>query len=272
LSDIYYGTAGYTFKVKHWGNMMIGLQNFNYGKFLRTDEVGNSEGNFYAADYALYISLERKFKDSLFSYGFTLKPIYSAYDSYRSFGMVVDAGLLYYNPKQLLSMALCVKNAGTEIKPYYNNHYEPINYDVEFGVSKKLKHAPLRLHLTLQHLEHWNMSDYSFSNIDNTNLLGDTANSKSKWSKRADELLRHVIVATDIVLSKNFYAAVGYNFQLRKELATDTKLSMTGFSWGFGLKIYRFQIHYAHLSYHLAGASNMITISSRMSEWYRKSS
>ncbi len=269
MADIYYGTAGYTFNIKKLGNVMTGIQYFNYGKFDRMDEVGNAEGFFYASDYALYLSLQRKLADSLFSYGISLKPVLSSYDDYRSFGIVADIGLLYYNPNQLLSMALCLKNAGTEIKPYYNGHYEPVDYDVEFGVTKKLKHAPLRLSLTLQHLEHWDMSNYSFSELNETTVLGDTANHKSNISKWSDEALRHIIVATDVVLSKNFYAAFGYNFQHRKELATETRLAMTGFSWGFGFKISKFQLHYAHLSYHLGGASNMITISSRINDWYK---
>lgn len=270
FADIYYGTAAYTFKLKHIGNILIGIQHVNYGSFEAFDDIGNQTGNFKAADYALYLSTSRTFADTNFSYGITLKPVYSSYEAYYSWGVVVDAGLLYYNPRELFSAGLTLKNFGYQFKSYYINHHEPINVDLQLGITKKLKHAPFRISLTFMHLEHWNLSNYvkDNSNIDLLNF--DNNNKRTNFEKWSDELLRHIIISTDFILSKNFYLALGYNFQRRKELAIDTRLGTVGLSWGLGFKIYRFQFHYARATYSLAGASNMISISSRINDWYSK--
>lgn len=271
FADIYYGTAAYTFKEKHIGNMLVGIQHVNYGIFDKFDELGNNTGNFKAADYALFISASRTFADSNFSYGITLKPVYSSYEAYYSWGLVAEAGVLYYNPNALFSTGLVLKNFGYQFKSYYSNHYEPVDADLQLGITKKLKHAPLRINLTFMHLEHWNMASY-VKDKTNTDMLNADSNSnkRTNFDKWSDEFLRHVIVSTDFILSKNFYIALGYNFQRRKELGTDTRMATTGLSWGFGLKIYRFQFHYARAAYNLAGASNMISISSRINDWYKK--
>jgi len=271
FADIYYGSAGYAFHNRYVGNIFIGFQHFNYGKFAEFDEVGNRIGSFSAADYALYLSTSHSFSDSSFSWGVALKPILSQYESYSSYGLVSDWGLLYHNTHNLWTIALTLKNLGYQLKSYYDNHHEPIDADWQLGITKKLKHAPLRLSLTFQHIEQWNLAKYvDERQSENTTVLGEQPIQRSAFERNSDEFLRHIIVATDIVLSKNFYVALGYNFQRRKELGTDTRMATTGLSWGFGFKIYRFQFHYARAAYNLAGASNMITLSSRINDWRKK--
>lgn len=271
FADIYYGSAGYGFHNRYLGNMFLGFQHFNYGKFAEFDELGNRTGSFWAADYALYLSVSHHFSDTAFSWGISIKPILSQYESYSSYGIVSDWGLLYFNAKSLWSIGLTWKNFGYQLKSYYNNHHEPIDADLQLGISKKLKHAPLRISATFQHLDEWNLSTYvENKNTEFTTVLDDKSSKKSAFDRTSDEFLRHLIIAADIVLSKNFYVAIGYNFQRRKELGTDTRMATTGLSWGFGLKIYRFQFHYARAAYNLAGASNMITLSSRINDWQKK--
>ncbi len=271
FADVFYGTTGYCFKNKLLGNTFVSLNFINYGAFRRFDELGNEQGSFYAADYALMIGFSKPFTaDSMFTYGFIAKPVYSVYDHYFSFGFVFDAGLSYYNHEHLWYAGLVLKNLGYTIKPYIQQENEPIDWDVQLGISKKLKHAPLRISLTFQHLENWNLSNYEY---DRDNPLGEYADTSKKYNnfeRWSDEFLRHLIVGIDVVFSKNFYFAVGYNFQRRKELGTDTRMATTGLSWGFGLKLYRFQIHYARSAFHLAGATNSLSISSRIQEWYKK--
>lgn len=271
FADIYYGSAGFAFRQKHLGNIFVGFQHFNYGKFSALDELGNTMGSFTAADYALYLCTAHHFSDTSFSWGVAIKPIYSEYESYSSIGIVSDWGLLYYNAHSLWGVGLTVKNFGYQLKSYYDKNREPIDADFQLGITKKLKHAPLRISVTLQHLEQWNLSNYvDDKNAENTTVLGEQTTKRTNVERYSDEFLRHLIVGSDIVLSKNFYVALGYNFQRRKELGTDTRMATTGLSWGFGLKIYRFQFHYARAAYHLAGASNMITITSRINDWQRK--
>ncbi len=267
LADVLAGSVGLGFSKKTYGNFFVGMIFFNYGTFQRFDELGNWQGNFHASDYSLYLAYSRPFRsDSLLTYGFAAKPIFSQYDTYSSFAIAFDAGLRYYLPEHLWTLAVAIKNIGAMIKPYYDNQNERINASVEFGVSKKLKHAPFCISVTFMNLNNWDLSAYK----DITIIDRDTSRKPTRAELWLEEGLRHVVVATDILLLKNVYVALGYNFQRRKELGTHTRMSTTGLSWGFGIKLYRFQFHYARSAYHLALTTNTISLSSRISDWYKK--
>lgn len=266
FADVITGSLGLGFSKKPYGHFFVGMSFFNYGTFQRFDELGNWQGDFRASDYSLYLAYSRPFRsDSLLTYGFAAKPIFSQYDTYTSVGIAFDAGLRYYLPEHLWSFALALKNVGAMIKPYYDNQNERIDASVEFGISKKLKHAPFRISVTFLNLDDWNLSAYK----DVTTIDRDTSKKPTRAELWLDEGLRHVVVSTDILLLKNVYLAVGYNFQRRKELGTYTRMSTTGLTWGFGVKLYRFQLHYARSSFHLAGATNTFSLSSRIADWVK---
>lgn len=270
FADIYYGNVAFATKFKE-KKTFIGMQYFNYGKFKAFDEVGVSQGHFYAADYMLTLSYAKSLIDSNIQVGFSIKPIYSVYESYTSFGIVSDVGLNMFLPEPLWSFSVAWKNIGYQIKNYYDEK-EPITSDLQVGITKKLRYAPLRISLTFNHLNNWTYSKYYFDKKQNqTNTFNQEEQPKiKKIEKYSEELLRHLIVSSDIVLTRNLYVALGYNFQRRRELGIDSRMSTTGLSWGFGIKIYRFQLHFARARYHLAGSSNMLTISSNLNEWYKK--
>jgi len=48
------------------------------------------------------------------------------------------------------------------------------------------------------------------------------------------------------------------------------KMSTVGFSWGFGFFISRFQFNYASARYHLAGASNLISVAINLNDGYKR--
>jgi predicted Na+-dependent transporter len=45
---------------------------------------------------------------------------------------------------------------------------------------------------------------------------------------------------------------------------------MVGFSMGLGLKVSKFHIAYGRSTYHLAGATNHFSLTTSLSEFYRK--
>ncbi len=73
-------------------------------------------------------------------------------------------------------------------------------------------------------------------------------------------MMRHVIVGTEIIPHKNFYFSLGYNYQRRRELQTEAKVSGIGFSWGFGLNTSLLSLEFGRASYHLAGSSNHVSL------------
>ena len=270
FSDINYGYVGYAFNMPKYGNASIGIHHINYGKFCNADEAGVVSGKFYAAEYALNLMFSRSL-DSAFRIGVNLKPVYSVLEHYKSFGLVADAGITYVNNKRQLSFALVLKNFGTQVTSYYSGHQEPIDFDLQFGVSKKLKYAPLRISITAQHLENWNLT-YTDPQIllSSADLITGETKKQSKLSIKGGELMRHLIVGTEIVLSKNFYVGLGYNYQRRKEMLVETRPFMVGTSWGFGFRISKFHFSYARASYHLAGSSNLFAISTNLGDFYKK--
>src|SRR4030042_3507166 len=120
FAGINYGYVSYARTYKGIGNFAAGIHYLNYGKFQGADETGALTGTFRASDYALNIMYSRRI-DSLFSVGINLKPVYSNLESYNSFAVAVDAGIVYHNPDWMLTSALVLRNIGIQLAKYYPN-------------------------------------------------------------------------------------------------------------------------------------------------------
>ncbi len=268
---IKFGYVSYARTLPKLGNFALGVHFVNYGDFNQTNNTGEITGNFTAADYALNIVWSRAI-DSLFTFGANLKPLLSNLESYTSYGLALDLGITYYNPASLFSMSLVMKNLGTQIKPYYDDHYEPLPFDIQFGISKKLAHAPFRFSITAHHLTVLDMT-YEKPDALKSNLFGEEdENSSKSLNDYSDMFLRHFIVGIEFVPTKNFYARFGYNHQRRQEMVIEEKGGFTGFSWGFGIKIKKFKISYGRASYHLVGGTNHFSLAVNFSEFKRQKS
>ena len=51
-------------------------------------------------------------------------------------------------------------------------------------------------------------------------------------SEFAENLMRHAIVGVELIPHKNFYLSAGYNYQRRRELQIESKVSTVGFIMG----------------------------------------
>ena len=267
FSDIRYGYAAYSRSYRNIGSFSAGMQFLNYGNFIAANTYGEITGQFKAAEYAMNLSYSRPL-DSMFAIGGTLKTIYSKLGEYTSYGNALDVGAVYNNKKRLFSSALVIKNVGKQWKTY-NVVHEPLPFEIQLGVSKKISHAPFRINLTATHLEKWDLTyiDPLLSTVDPITM--DTIQ-KSKAGKFADKLARHFIIGGEILLTKNFNLRIGYNYQRRQELKLESHPGITGFSFGFGLKVSKFNISYGYAKYHAAGGSNHFTIGTNFSEFYTR--
>ncbi|MBI4945067.1 MAG: type IX secretion system protein PorQ [Bacteroidetes bacterium] len=267
LADINYGYAAYSRTYKKIGSFSAGIQYLNYGDFTAAAVTGEKTGQFIANEYSLNLAYGRPI-DSMFSVGATLKTIYSRLETFTSFGNAVDIAGVYNNSKHFFSTGLVIKNIGRQWKTYDVVH-EPLPFEIQWGISKKLSHAPFRLNLTATHLEKWNLTytDPLQQTVDPITL---TAIEKGKLSVLGDKLVRHIVIGGEVLLSKNFHLRVGYNYQRRQELKLESHSGITGFSFGFGLKVSKFNLSYAYARYHMAGGPNHFTISTNFSEFYSK--
>ena len=267
FTDINFGYVSYARSVEGIGNFAGGLNYINYGKFIAADRVGTVTGEFRAAEYALNLIYSRDL-DSLFRIGVNLKPVYSVMETYHSFGLVADLGLAYTSRDKLFSAGVVLRNAGFQLKPYYPGHREPVPFEILLGVSQKLRHAPFRFSLVVHDLQKPDLSydDPSRSAGEFDPVTGEPI-PRNKWEILGDNIMRHMIFGIEFTPLENFYLRAGYNYQRRQELKIASRTAMVGFSWGFGIRISKFNLSYGRASYHLAGASNLFSVSTNLSSF-----
>ncbi|HVN57843.1 MAG TPA: type IX secretion system protein PorQ [Bacteroidales bacterium] len=260
MAGINYGMTMFSKSYNGIGNIAAGMTYLNYGSFRETDEAGNITGTFTAAEYALSLIFSKQV-DSLVTVGVNVKPVLSNLEKYTSFGLAIDAGAAYHSRNNLFSAGVVIKNAGLEITTYAGEAREKLPFEIEAGVSQKLNHAPLRFSLTFRHLEKYDLT-YTYKSADTSSTPGSGG--------VGENLMRHVILGAELIPSKNFYFSAGYNYQRRKELQVESKVSTVGFSWGFGINTSYLSIGFARATYHLAGTTNTISILVRPDQVYKK--
>lgn len=260
FADINYGAASYALNNNKYGTFALTVQYLSGGQFDGYDETGNFTGNFIAQETALGLTWSYALYKN-WTAGATFKQVFSAFEQYSSYGILFDAGLNYQ--KNNFSAGLVFKNFGTQIKTYTENNFEAMPFVIQMGFTQKLNHAPLRFSVTANHLQMADISYTSGLNKYENPLLANNDDAPSLGNK----IIRHFIAGVEFAPSKNFYIAGGYNFQRRIELGLEDRMSTTGFSWGFGLRISKFKISYASARYHLAGTSNHLTISTNLNSF-----
>jgi hypothetical protein len=262
FAGINFGLAMYTRSVPGIGNFAAGLTYLNYGSFDEADPSGVITGTFSAAEYAFSMIYSREI-DSLFSFGVNLKPILSHLEKYSSFGLALDIGASYHNRSNLFNAGLVIKNAGYQITSYAGEPHQPLPFEIQAGVSQQLAHAPLRFSLTLRHLEKFDLThDYN-----EPDQAAANTNTSSGFS---ENLFRHAILGVELIPHKNFWLCAGYNYQRRRELQIDSKVSTVGLSWGFGIKTTWMDIEVGRATYHLAGSSTHLSLILRPDNIYKR--
>lgn len=240
-----------------------------YGQMPMTDETGTQTGNFSASEYAIQAGIAHT--ESRLSYGANVKLLYSQLESYTSLGAGIDIGGAYIDNAHRFTAGIVLKNIGTQFLAYTEKNREELPFEIQVGVSKRLAHLPLRFSITAHNLQQSDIRYDDPSAADNVNIFATDTTGETKEEKYiADKIFRHLIFGGEFYFGKNLNARVSYDYMTAKELQLSTLRGMTGFALGFGLKIKRFQIDYAHEFHSVAGGSNMITISTNIREFTGK--
>jgi len=267
FAGVNFGYASYGYSKAGIGNFAAGMHYVDYGTFDRTDELGQTLGTFQASEYALNLVYSRSIIDTFLTAGVNLKPIFSSFEQYSSIGLAMDVGITYHNPGSLTTIGLVAKNMGAQITSYTGRN-EKLPFELQAGITQGLAHAPFRFSLTYQHLEHWDLT-YSKPGDESQSVLGNEAET-SGFDVFGDKLMRHLVVGVEFLLGENFHFDLGYNYKRRQEMKVNARPGMVGFSWGFGFKVSKFHFAYARSSYHLAGGTNHFSLTTNLSEFYRK--
>ena len=252
FAGINYGMAMYSQSFPGIGNFAAGITYLNYGSFNEADESGIITGTFTASEYAFSMIFSHEI-DSLFTIGVNVKPVLSHLERYTSFGLALEMGASYHNRSNLFTAGLAIKNIGLQLTSYAGEAKQKLPFEIQAGVSQRLAHAPFRFSLTLRHLEKFDLTHQYIT-------PSSSVEQPASESDLAENLLRHVIIGTELIPHKNFYVSAGYNYQRRSELKVDSKVSTVGLSWGFGIKTSWIDIEFGRATYHLAGAGNHMSL------------
>jgi hypothetical protein len=260
FADINYGYAAYSRTFNKTGNFAIGFCQVGYGKLIGADETGVFTNEFSVSETFIQLVYSRKISPK-WHVGASLKPIFSRIEIYRAWGMAFDAGFFYKNENELTTGGIVIRNVGRQINPY-NDNIENLRPDVQIGLSTKLAHAPFRFSVTMQDIFSGSLL-YTVKD-ENANPYFNSSSLKGKWT---DDLFRRFTFGVELVPSQNFYIAAGYNPRKRQEMKIEERLSTIGFTWGFGIRINKFNISYGSGRYHLAGPTNHFSISTNLSSF-----
>ena len=261
FAGINYGLAMYSRSYPGTGNFAAGLTYLNYGSFTETDASGIVTGDFSAAEYAFSMIYSREI-DSLFSVGVNFKPVLSHLEKYTSLGFAFDLGASWHNSSNLFSTGIVIKNIGYQVTTYAGEPHQKLPFEIQAGISQGLSHAPFRFSLTLRHLEKF---DLTYQYNESTSAVN-----KKTSSDFMENIMRHIILGAELIPHKNFYFSAGYNYQRRRELQIESKVSTVGFSWGFGINTSILNIEFGRATYHLAGSSNSVSLIVRPDLIYKK--
>ena len=267
FAGVNFGYASYAYRKEGLGTFAAGMHYVDYGTFDQTDELGQVNGTFRASEYALNLVYSRAIIDTMLTVGVNMKPIFSAFERYTSWGLAFDVGITYHNPGSLTTVGLVAKNMGLQFSSYTGNR-EGLPFEIQAGITQGLAHAPFRFNVTYQNLERWDLT-YEEEDVDEFDPLGEDVTT-SGFDMFGDKLMRHLVFGVEFLLGDHFHVDLGYNYKRRKEMKINARPGMVGFSWGFGFRISKFHIAYGRSSYHLAGGTNHFSLTTNLSDFYRK--
>ena len=226
-------SASFVKLVKDKASWGVSAQYMDYGSMKETTINNEDLGNFSAKDIALAGTFAYKLSNTI-NGGITARFISSSIASYSSAAIAVDLGLNYTDSISSWSVSLVAKNLGGQIAAY-DDEFERIPLDIQFGISKRLVGSPLRLHATLSRLNNW---DQGF--------------------------IKHLAVGADLLLGHGIYVAAGYNFRRSSEMKIEDDEGKSnhgaGVSFGAGLQLQRFKLQAAYAKYHVSASSLLVNV------------
>lgn len=267
VSDISSGYVSFGQDLKKLGvTMHGGIQYMNYGDFVATDEIGTETGSFKANEYAFTLGAGRQLYERI-SVGANLRFITSELESYTANGIAGDLAAMFHDTARQFNISLVIRNLGSQMKTYTGADHEPLPYEAQLGLSKRLKHLPFRFSVVYRYLNRWNVLYDDPNDEEDTFFFGeDNTNNKNP---RLDNFFRHFVFNGEFLLGRrdNFRIRLGYNHLLRKETEVRNLRSLSGFAMGVGIKVKWFRVDFGRSIQHLGAGNTHLTISTNFSEF-----
>ena len=255
LSGINIGSVSYAKRInRRFGTIHGSVKYLNYGNIIASDESGNITGSFNANDIAISLGYAINLPWTNVFAGINLKYINSTISTFSSSGIVADFGILYHNPYKPYIFTLVVRNLGSQISTF-NGVKEQLPFEIVLGGSYKLENVPVKWYVTLDNLQQWKLGVKNPSN-QTTDIEGNITEENVTFLNNA---LRHFIIGVELFPDSVLNLRLGYNFRKSQELKLQNVRTLSGISFGFGLKMNKIKLNYAYSKIHTA--SNISTFS-----------
>jgi len=269
FAGITHGLAAYAHQIKDKPFMLYGgIQYVSYGNFVRTNNIGETQGNFGASEFALSAAFSYEATDR-WSFGSQQKIILSYLEGYNSVGWASDWAMMYRDTSKKIVVSFVLKNAGTQISTYNRDkNFQTLPFDAQLGFSHKLKYLPLRFSVIAHHLHQWNLL-YDDPALAEQNILGGAVEETNTAGKVVDNIFRHFIFNIELLLGKKevFRLRLGYDRMRQGEMNVNGLRGMAGFSTGLGIRVYKFNVDYGLSIHHLGGIMHHFGISTRFTDF-----
>lgn len=216
----------------------------DYGTFEGYTEDNIHTGSFSAKDIEFSVMYSYLLSDH-WSGGVSGKFIYSKYADMNALAIGVDLGINYYDPEIDFSASLTFKNLGGQVMAYEEKH-ESMPMDIQLGFTKRLSHAPIRISATLTDLHRWSRDDFY--------------NADGSRDNFGEMLLKHITLGADILIGKNFYASLGYNYRMGRELSAGGS-KWEGITAGASLHINKVKFSASYSRLHVSASSLLFNLS-----------
>lgn len=269
LAGIQYGYAAAGWYRSRWRTAFhAGAQYVSYGSMPLTNEMGEQEGDFSAGEYALTIGAARPIDERL-RLGANLRLVTSRFESYNSLGLAADLAALYQDTARRFNATIVFRNIGYQLSTYREGNQEPLPFEMQVGVSKRLRYLPFRFSIIYRYLNRWNILYDDPDNSESPVFLGEEPTERSPFAVWTDNFFRHFVFNGELLIGRreNFRLRLGYSHLLRQELSVADYRSLGGITFGAGIKINRFRLDYGRTNFHLGGGLNHLGISTNLSEF-----
>lgn len=262
-----YGMAAYAHKGLK-GMCSANVKYVDYGTFQRTESNGQASGTFRPFEYVVGLAYAKQL-NPLISVGGGLNFIGSILETYSAYGISLDLGGTYKHPNNLFTASALFKNVGLKVKNYTSNDTGNLPGDFQIGASYKLAHAPFRFNAVVHNLNRWDLTyNDPFLQPTYDALTGDTI--PVPRANFIEKTARHLLVSTELLLSKSLTFRMGFNYQRRQEMKLVERPGLSGMSLGLGFKSKRFRIDYGFVMYSKAGYNHVVSLSSSIDSWKKK--
>lgn len=267
VTGVWSGNASFGLPMGKYGTGGIHISFMDYGKFDAYDAGGNYEGEIVANETAVTFGMARELKKG-WTAGLNLKYIYSILGPYISSGVAVDAGAAWQSDDSLITAGFTLRNLGFAALNYVRGNAERLPLSAEAGITFKPRHMPFRFNVVAHSLQKPDLTYSQYLESNTIDLTGQAA--AAQPAGFGEKVFRHLTFGTELVLGKNFGIMGGYNHQRRKEMGSEIRPGVAGYSWGIHFKVNRFQIAYSSMSLFRGFNTNLFTFSALISDFKRK--